>query len=454
MQVIAKALYDDNAESALIGSVIVDGALFRRVSHIQPDMLYLLKNQEIWRAICDLAHANMPIDIVTISGRLADYHDDDPQKAKAMIGVLSGYPSSRKTLDHVEGYAKRVHDFYIRRCIAKSGEDMQTQAIDLQIPVEDLVGSWHKRNFELAGRGRREETTHDALNSLYDEAEYLYTNQEVTPGLATGFKELDALTGGLHQQELTLIAARPGMGKTALEGTISYNIVIDGGRVAIFSLEMGRKSLLKRLASIDSGVDGRKIRNPKTMTVKEYHKYTDSLGRFSKMADRLLIDDRRGARPSQIRSQALRWHDEHPLDVIFVDYIGLMKPDTSRERNDLDITAFAYSLRDLSGEMNIPVVALAQLNRGVENRADKRPMLSDLKDSSGLEEAADVVQFLYRDAYYNEMTEFPNQMDVIIAKHRNGPLGTVPLYYEQSLTKVVDGVTRRIQLGSVYDVDD
>jgi replicative DNA helicase len=275
--------------------------------------------------------------------------------------------------------------------------------------------------------------------------EYLISNPNATHGVPSGFKDLDTLLGGLQRSDLIIFAGRPGMGKTSFLLSAAANAARIGARVAIFTMEMGADQIVQRLISMETGINTQKLRLGQ-LTQQEYGRFVEAAGRVSRL--NVFIDDTPALSPLQMRTKCRRLKHEFGVDMVIVDYLQLMNAGGQYQNNRVqEISYISRSLKELARELNTPIFSAAQLSRAVEQRQDKRPVLSDLRESGSIEQDADVVMFLYRDVVYNDATEFPNQADVIIAKHRNGPTDTISLYFDKSLTKFMDGTVRRIDLG-------
>jgi replicative DNA helicase len=275
-----------------------------------------------------------------------------------------------------------------------------------------------------------------ALADYYDRIAYLYEHRGEPLGIPTGFIDLDKLLGGLQRSDLTIIAARPGVGKTSL----LLGLALTAARrfkqkVAVFSLEMSNEQLVQRLMSSETGIDSQRLRLG-DLQESEWPKFVEAAGRLSDTM--LFIDDTPGISALQLRTKARRLHAEYGLDLVMVDYLQLMSGDFRSENRVQEISYISRALKGLARELNVPVIAASQLSRAVEQRHDKRPILSDLRESGSIEQDADVVMFIYRDEMYNEDTEMKNIADIIVSKHRHGPTGTVQLFFRKQLAQFVD----------------
>jgi replicative DNA helicase len=282
------------------------------------------------------------------------------------------------------------------------------------------------------------------LSEYYDRIEYLTLHRGELIGIPTGFVDLDKLLGGLQRSDMVILAARPSVGKSSLALSIAHNAAKKHNqRVAFFTLEMSNEQIVQRLISAETGINSQSLRRGEI----EDHQW----GRFVKATNDLAethfyVDDTPGVSALELRTKARRLHSEVGVDLVVVDYLQLMRGDVRSENRVQEISAISRGLKALARELDVPVLALSQLSRSVESRTDKRPMLSDLRESGALEQDADVVIFIYRDEMYNENTERPNIADIIVAKHRNGPTGTISLYFKRELAQFREAELRRTEL--------
>ncbi len=345
------------------------------------------------------------------------------------------------TSANVEYYAQIVERTSIlRKLIHVAGQiaalaysDMDaTAALD---KAEQLI-------FSIGQRVTRSEFEHirDILDAYYDKLEHLHEHRGDIVGVPTGFNDLDKMTGGLQRSDLIILAARPSVGKTALSLSLTHNSAVRFQQsIAIFSLEMSKEQLAQRLLSMDAGVDQQRLRTGYISDVDdEWSRISYSIGRLSE--SNIYIDDTPGVSLIEMRSKARRLMSEHPYDLLIVDYLQLMQGTGSRGdgNRQQEISEISRGLKGLARELNVPILALSQLSRAVESRQSKVPMLSDLRESGSIEQDSDVVMFIYRDDVYNPETDRPNIADIIVAKHRNGPIGTFSLYFQNSQTRFRD----------------
>jgi len=284
-----------------------------------------------------------------------------------------------------------------------------------------------------------------AVNDYFDRIEFLMQNPHISLGVPSGFTDLDALLGGFQKSDLIIFAGRPGMGKTSFMLSAAMNAARLNRRIAIFSMEMGTEQIVQRIFAMETRINSQKLRIAR-LDQKEYVTFVKVAGQLSE--HHLYIDDTPALTPNQMRTKCRRLQHEHGIDMVIVDYIQLMNGGQNYGNNRVqEVSYISRSMKELARELNVPIISAAQLSRAVEQRQDKRPLLSDLRESGSIEQDADIVMFLYRDVIYNEATEFPNQADIIIAKHRNGPTGTISLYFDETITRFMDITSRPISLG-------
>ena len=323
-------------------------------------------------------------------------------------------------------------------------------ALDEELPIDKVISEAEQALFAVSNSQIKREFVPiwDAVSEYYDEIEKLLEVGTGTVGLPTGFKALDGLLGGFQKSDLVVFAGRPGMGKTSWMLTVALNAARRGARVAIFTMEMGVEQLVQRLISMETGIKIQQLRTA-TISAREHTRLTEAIGRISNLP--LFIDDTPSISPVEMRTKCRRLQHEYGLDIVMVDYMQLMSAGKAYENNRVqEISYISRSLKELARELNVSLLSTAQLSRAVEQRQDKRPQLSDLRESGSIEQDADAVMFLYRDEVYNpDTTEFPNQADVLLSKHRHGPTGTVQLYFEKSITKFMDVKMKRVDLSNL-----
>lgn len=424
------------AEQAVIGSMLMDrDAMESALEILQPDDFYGRQYGTLFQAIRELNTENKPVDLVTLQERLKENNVPEELAGMDFIReVLGSVPTSA----NVKYYAKIVKEKSLMRRLIRTTEEITAQCYQGPDNVEALMDSTEKKIFNLMqsrGGGDFTPIRQVVINALERIEAASKQNGSIT-GVSTGFIDLDYQTSGMQPSDLILVAARPSMGKTAFVLNMAQHMAFrDNITTAIFSLEMSKEQLVNRLFSLESKVDAQVLRNGR-LEDSDWERLIESAEIIGN--SNLIIDDTPSISIAELRSKCRKYKMEMNLGVIIIDYLQLMsgssggKSSTSRQQEISDISR---SLKAVARELNVPVIALSQLSRAVEQRDDKRPMLSDLRESGAIEQDADVVMFLYRDDYYNKDSEKKNIAEVIIAKQRNGPIGTVELAWLPNLTK-------------------
>jgi replicative DNA helicase len=421
-------------------------AIVKVASFLRPEDFYRERHGWLYEAMLALNERREPLDFVTIVDEL------ERREQLAEIGgpaFLTDLISNTPTSLYVDHYARIVEQkAVLRRLIGAAGK-IAEMAYDESQEVEDVVD-----RAEQIVLGVSESRIHRDLmpiraimSNVVDRIDFLARNQGTLMGVPTGFTMLDRLLGGMQKSDLVILAGRPGMGKTSFGLSIAQNAAKRfNARVAVFSLEMSNEQLVQRLLSMETGIDSHRLRLG-TVHEEEWPILLEAANMLANTS--IFIDDTPAASVVEIRTKARRLYAEHGLDMIFIDYMQLMSGQSAMGRNDnrqQEISYISRSLKALARELNVPVVAASQLSRAVESRADKRPMLSDLRESGSIEQDADVVLFIYREDYYIEETDRQNIADVLVAKHRHGATGTVSLYFRKELTQFRDLEIQRTEL--------
>jgi len=315
-----------------------------------------------------------------------------------------------------------------------------TESFNREDEIEDVLSEAEKNILDVSNRQNANafKNIKDVLIDVYDNIEQLHQNTGDVTGIPTGFKDLDHITSGFQRNDLIIVAARPSVGKTAFALNVAQNVAIKTDEnVAIFSLEMGADQLVSRMLCAEGNIDAQRLRTGNLET-EDWTKLTMAMGSLSNAG--IFIDDSPGIRVNEIRSKCRRLKQEHGLGMILIDYLQLIQGSgaSAKENRQQEVSEISRSLKGLARELEVPVIALSQLSRGVEQRQDKRPMMSDLRESGSIEQDADIVGFLYRDDYYDKESEKQNIIEIIIAKQRNGPVGTVELAFVKEYNKFVD----------------
>lgn len=415
-------------------------AINTAVEHIKPRDFYKEANKEIYETILLLFNRNEPVDLITLSEELKNRDSLDKIGGMTYLAQLSDIVASTA---NVEYYCKIIEEKSTLRRLIVSCNDVIARSFESAEEVDHIIESAEQSIFNITQGRERDGFSHlkDILMDTFVQMEERAAHKGSLTGLTTGFTDVDYKLSGLQKSDLVLLAARPSMGKTALGINMAVNAAIEAkAKVAVFSLEMSRNQLAQRIISSVSHVDLSKIISG-NLESQDWEDVISSVGLLA-TAD-ILIDDTAGISLSEMRAKCRRLKLEKGIDLILIDYLQLMELGGGRqESRQQEISAISRGLKALAKEMDCPVIALSQLSRAPELRTDHRPILSDLRESGAIEQDADVVMFLYRDDYYNEDSELRNIGEVIIAKHRNGPTGTVELAWRGEYTKFVNKSSR------------
>ena len=423
------------AEQSVIGSMLMDkDAIIAASEIITASDFYQQQYGIMFDAMVELFNEGKPVDLVTLQDRLKE--KDVPPEVSSLDfvrDIVTMVPTSA----NVRSYATIVGEKAVLRRLIKTTEEIANTCYAGKEPLENILADTEKSVFNLLqNRGGQDfvPIKQVAINVL-EKIEDAYKNQGTVTGIPSGFIDLDYKLSGFQPSDFILIAARPSMGKTAFVLNIAQYMAFKKNKaVAIFSLEMSKEQLVNRLFSLESQVDAQSLRTG-NMKDSDWEKLIEGAGVIGQ--SKLIIDDTPGISISELRSKCRKYKLEHGLDIIIIDYLQLMTGSVgkSSESRQQEVSDISRQLKGLARELNVPVVSLSQLSRAVENRPDKRPMLSDLRESGAIEQDADVVMFIYRDEYYNKDSEFKKQAEIIIAKQRNGPVGTVNLAWLGEYTK-------------------
>ncbi len=433
------------AEQSVVGAMLIDRDAIQVASEmLHPDDFYNRQLGMLFEAMVELYKDGTPVDNVTLQNHLKE--KNAPPQVYNMDYIL-GMASSVPTSANVKYYAEIVRDKSKLRELIHSCQDIINNCFQDSTELEALMNDTEKEIFritQLSNSGEFVPISEIVMNAL-NKIEMASKLQGTVTGLATGFTDLDYKTAGFQPSDLILIAARPSMGKTAFTLNIAQHVAFrDNMCCAIFSLEMSKEQLVNRLFSLEAHVDAQKLRTGKLQDM-EWEKLIEGAGIIGQ--SKLIIDDTPSISVSELRSKCRKYKQEHGLSLIMIDYLQLMRGGGKTESRQQEISDISRSLKSIARELEVPVIALSQLNRGVEQRDDKRPMLSDLRDSGAIEQDADVVMFIYRDDYYNKDTENKNVSEIIIAKQRNGPVGTVELAWLPEYTRFAN-LERRKKSGA------
>ncbi len=425
-----------DAEQSVLGAMIVDKeAINVAVESIKPDDFYKQANAEIYEAIIILFNKNEPVDLITLSEELKRRGTLEDTGGVTYLANLS---SSVATTANIEYYCKIVEEKSILRRLIRSSDEIMTKAYEDSEEVNVIIESAEKNIFDITQGSQREgfAPISQVLLASFARIEEMAANKGALTGLTTGFIDIDHKLSGLQKSDLVLLAARPSMGKTALGINIAVNSALKAkAKVAVFSLEMSKEQLVQRIIASTAHVDLQKIISGR-LVEDEWVQIINSMGPLSGI--NVFIDDTAGISLMEMKAKCRRLKMEKGLDLVVIDYLQLMQMEGRIENRQQEISSISRGLKGLAKEMECPVIALSQLSRAPELRADHKPILSDLRESGAIEQDADIVMFLYRDEYYDEDTEKKNIGELIIAKHRNGPTGTVELVWKKEFTKFLD----------------
>ncbi|TDL72343.1 replicative DNA helicase [Rhodococcus qingshengii] len=429
------------AEQAVLGAIFLEPSSLTVATEILiPEDFYRASHQKIFNAMLKLNDEGKVVDLVTVTEELA--------AAKLIedtggVSYLSELASSVPTAANIEYYARIVEEKSLLRRLIRTATEIASDGYSREDEVEALLSEAEKNILAVAQR-KNAGSFHnikDVLVRTYDNIEEMHNRVGEITGISTGFAELDRMTAGFQRNDLIIVGARPSVGKTAFALNIAANVATKTGEnVAIFSLEMGAEQLVMRMLCSEGNIDAQRLRTG-SLTDDDWGKLTMAMGSLSNSG--IFIDDTPGVRISDIRSKCRRLQQEHGLGMILIDYLQLiLGSGRSGENRQQEVSEISRSLKQLARELKVPVIALSQLSRGVEQRQDKRPMMSDIRESGSIEQDADIVAFLYRDDYYDKESENKNIIEIIIAKQRNGPTGTVSLAFVKEYNKFVNLETR------------
>ena len=429
--------HDNEAEQSLLGSMLLSGEIIPDVAEVvQAKSFYNETNRHIYEVILDLFAKGEPADAITVSDKLMEIGVLEVVGGKPYIHTLVNIVP---TAANAKYYAEIVEKNGMLRSLIKVATEIASLGYEPGAEVDRIVDKAESLIFGVAEKRISERFSHikDLLIDSFEQIEHLYEKKASVTGVPTGFKDLDDKTSGLHPSDLIIVAARPSMGKTSLALSMAQNIALkEKIPVAIFSLEMSRQQLVQRLMCSEARVDAQSLRTG-NLNEDDWPKLSSAVGRLAEAP--IFIDDSPNINILELRAKARRLMAKEKLGLIIVDYLQLMQGHKRADNRQQEISEISRALKILARELNVPVIALSQLSRAVEQRGgEKRPMLSDLRDSGAIEQDADVVMFIYRDDYYNEESEDRGTAEIIISKHRNGPTGTVRLVFLEHYTKFVD----------------
>lgn len=423
------------AEAAVLGAVLMENrSLNECLSIIGPDDFYSDRNKLIFLALCELSDKGKPIDGILLSNHLKERGQLDRIGGQLYISDLLDSTISSANVAH---YARIIKDKAILRAIIKAAGEMADHAFSINGEGPGVVLDEAMRSLMDISIDRRRHDVRDAKDiskATFKAIEERHENTNFISGLSTGFNELDRWTSGLQKSELIIVAGRPGMGKTALGVNIVENVVLAGVPAAVFSLEMSSEALMTRIFSSLANIDSRRLRCGR-ISDSDWPRLVEIVHDIS--AAPLFIDDSSVLTPMQLKAKARRLKIDKGIGLIVIDYLQLMTGTGKTESREREIAEISRSLKALAKELHIPIIALSQLNRAVENRSKKEPSLADLRESGAIEQDADVIIFLYRDEVYNKSEDNPERglAEISIAKQRNGPTGAFKMRFSAELTR-------------------
>jgi replicative DNA helicase len=424
------------AEESVLGALLIDpDAVIRVASFLRADDFYREKNGWIYQAILDLHERRQPADFITVVDELERRNQLQETGGATYITTLI---NNTPTAVHVEHYAHIVErTATLRRLIGAAG-NIAALAYEEADDLDELVDRAEQLIFSVSERRVRRDLTpvRQIMHGVVDRIDFLHRHKGGILGVPSGFSKIDKLLGGFQKSDLIVLAARPGVGKTSLALNIAVNAAKrHAQRVAFFSMEMSNEQLVQRLLAAETGINQQRLRMGE-IEDDEWQMLVEAAGVLSDTL--LFIDDTPAMSALELRTKARRLQAEFGLDLVIVDYLQLMRGEARSENRVQEISYITRSLKSLARELEAPLIAISQLSRAVESRSDHKPILSDLRESGSIEQDSDIVMFIYREELIKENTERKNIADIIVAKHRNGPTDTVPLYFDKELTRFAD----------------
>ncbi|BCJ87521.1 replicative DNA helicase [Effusibacillus dendaii] len=423
------------AEQAVLGAVLLQPDVLTTVTELlKPEDFYRASHQKIFAGMVEVAERGEPVDIVTLTAHLQNLAQIEEVGGVSYLATLANVVPTASNADY---YANIVKEKAVLRRLIRTATQIATSGYEGTDDVVALIDDAERRIMDLSNErvGRGFTPIKDVLLSTFERIEFLFANKGGVTGVPTGYPDLDRMTSGFQRSDLIIVAARPSVGKTAFSLNIAQNVAARAGvPVAIFSLEMSKEQLVQRILCAEAMLDAGKLRTG-FMEDDDWPKLTMAVSTLAEAP--IFIDDSPGVTVSDIRSKCRRLKQEHGLGMILIDYLQLIQGRGRSDNRQQEISEISRTLKMIARELDVPVVALSQLSRSVEQRQDKRPMLSDLRESGSIEQDADIVAFLYRDDYYNPESEKKNIIEIIIAKQRNGPTGKVELVFLKNFNKFV-----------------
>jgi replicative DNA helicase len=432
------------AEEAVLGAVLINPEAYYDVaSFLRADDFYIHRHRWVWETFTRLHERRSPIDLLTVTEELDQLGQLEETGGPAYLtALISNVPTSL----HAEAYGRIVESNAIRRRMLTAANEIAKLAYQQEASVDTVMDEAERAVFGVSERRTTRDlrSIQEVLSEYYDRIDQLSSRSDETYGVPTGFTDLDRLLGGLQPSDLLIVAGRPGTGKTAFMLSAAKNAAQKNKKhVAIFSLEMSNEQLVQRIISQETGIDSQRLRSGK-LEGEEWAIFAHAVEVLSDTM--IFLDDTPGLTPLQLRTKCRRLHAEFNLDLVLVDYLQLMSSGVRAENRVQEVSYISRNLKILARELNVPVLAAAQLSRAVEQRADKEPQLSDLRESGSLEQDADIVMFINRPELYDKDTLLKNVAQIKVAKHRNGPVGQVEMVFRSNIAKFENAATYQVNL--------
>ncbi|QQK81765.1 replicative DNA helicase [Salicibibacter cibi] len=423
------------AEQAVLGAIFLEEeSLITATERLRPEDFYRASHQRIFRVMTDLSEKAEPVDLVTVTSQLQDH---EWLEEAGGISYLTDLANAVPTAANVGYYSRIIEEKALLRRLIRAATSIVSEGYTEEQEVDEVLGDAERMIMEVSNRRTSGSflSIKEVLMETYDNIEMLQSRGDALTGVASGFQELDRMTAGFQNSDLIIVAARPSMGKTAFALNITQNIATKTDEnVAIFSLEMGATQLVQRMLCAEGNIDGSRLRTGQLLE-EDWEKLAMAMGTLSRAG--VYIDDSPGIKVADIRAKCRRLQQEKGLGMVMIDYLQLIQGRGTESRQQ-EVSEISRNLKAIARELNVPVIALSQLSRGVESRQDKRPMMSDLRESGSIEQDADIVAFLYREDYYDQEAENQNVIEIIISKQRNGPVGNVELAFIKEYNKFVN----------------
>ena len=431
------------AEEAVVGAVLINPEAYYDVAQfLTGEDFYIHRLRWVWEAFTRLHEGRKPIDLLTVSDELERAGQLNEVGGPAFLtSLINQVPTSL----NAESYGKIVEEHSVRRKMITAANRIASIAYNTETGIDEVMGESEKAVFNVSEKRMKHDLQpiKQVLSDYYDRIDDLSKRPEDIHGVPTGFIDLDKMLSGLQPSDLLIIAGRPGQGKTGFLLSVAKNAALTHKKhVAIFSLEMSNEQVVQRLIAQETGIDSQRLRNGKFQE-GERELFAHAIEVFGDT--KIFLDDTPAITPMQLRTKCRRLHMEFGIDLIILDYLQLMSGDSRNDNRVQEVSFISRNLKVLARELNVPVLAAAQLSRAVEQRTDKRPVLSDLRESGSLEQDADIVMFIYRPDQYEKDTAKQNIAEIIISKHRNGPVGSVELIFRSALAKFENAATKHVQ---------